>query len=368
MFSRSTATRRTILGFRSRRDASGEVRRAFTLVELLVVIAIIGVLIALLLPAVQAAREAARRSQCRNNLKQMGTAILSHESAHGFYPSNGWGWMWVGDPDRGFGESQPGGWIYNILPYMEAGDVYKMGAGLPQDQKALAANKMVQTPIGTFNCPTRRPAQPFAEAASHDRGNILHNVNVTSPPLTQHARTDYAVNVGDTNLPIIPGQSDCRFWGPSTYEEAESPSFNWRKDEFDRRITGISYVRSTIRITDIEDGTSNVYCVGEKYIDPEHYYDGEEWGDDQPMLVGHDWDNMRWASNKYELKPDRPGSFAADPFKYSYLFGSAHETGIHFLFCDGSVHSIPYEINLDVHARLGNRCDGQSVDKREVVQ
>ena len=95
----------------------------FTLVELLVVIAIIGILIALLLPAVQAAREASRAASCRNHLKQMGLAALNVESAHGHFPSGGWGWEWAGDPDGGFGDRQPGGWYYNVLAYLELSSV-----------------------------------------------------------------------------------------------------------------------------------------------------------------------------------------------------------------------------------------------------
>ena len=92
-------------------------RLGFTLVELLVVIAIIGALVALLLPAVQAAREAARSAQCKNNLKQVGLACQVHLSSQKTFPSAGWGWGWVGDADRGFSYNQPGGWVYNILPF-----------------------------------------------------------------------------------------------------------------------------------------------------------------------------------------------------------------------------------------------------------
>src|SRR5688500_123866 len=147
------------------KNRSTGTRAAFTLVELLVVIAIIGVLVALLLPAVQAAREAARRTQCINNLKQIGLAAHNSHDAYKVFPSGGWGWHWVGDSDLGVGEKQPGGWTYNLLPYLEQTNVHALGKDnspgtITAAQKA-GAFKATQTPIAEYLCPSRRSVQAY---------------------------------------------------------------------------------------------------------------------------------------------------------------------------------------------------------------
>ena len=165
-------------------------KHGFTLVELLVVITIIGILIALLLPAVQAAREAARRVQCQNHLKQLALGCLDHENAHGTLPSGGWGWFWSGDPDRGFDGHQPGGWLFNILPYIEQQALYDMGAGGIAKGNATAVGQariMVGIPLDVFHCPSRRPApaHPSYGLDSRSYGNI------GGPPALL-AKNDYA--------------------------------------------------------------------------------------------------------------------------------------------------------------------------------
>src|SRR6516225_9052707 len=149
-------------------------KRAFTLVELLVVIAIIGILIGLLLPAINAAREAGRRTQCKNNLKQLGLGCINHVSTHGIYPTGGWGWDWVGDPNRGYKQAQPGGWAYNILPFIEFNSLHELGNNGPSGspQQMAGATLRCATPIPTYHCPSRRLAIPYP---NNRGGNFIAN-------------------------------------------------------------------------------------------------------------------------------------------------------------------------------------------------
>ena len=321
--------------------------RAFTLVELLVVIAIIGILIALLLPAVQSAREAARRMQCSNNLKQIGLAFLTHHDQHGYFPTGGWSVRWVGDADRGFGKSQPGGWVYCILPYIEQMAIYDLpGDGDPDEVTATQkerAKQLVMTPVAALNCPTRRASTAFPEGPSGL--TWAYNQDQASTA----ARADYCANAGTRTFSVGTGG------GPSTLAAAET--FAWR-DPVSYEHNGICYQRSEVPIAKIRDGTTYTYMVGEKYMDPDHYADGAEQCDNESMYVGDDRDVLCHTRNEIAYTPRQDKAGAASYFN----FGSAHASGFNMVFCDGSVRSISYTIDLETHSYLGNRADGESID------
>jgi hypothetical protein len=118
-----------------------------TLVEILVAISIIGVLMALMLPAVQAAREAARKVSCKNNLRQIGMVLQSHHAAYNRFPSNGWGFRWMGDPAGGPNAEQPGGWIYSLLPYLEQESLHRLGRGISGLEKEAQLTQVMHTPV-----------------------------------------------------------------------------------------------------------------------------------------------------------------------------------------------------------------------------
>ena len=320
----------------------------FTLVELLVVITIIGILISLLLPAVQSARESARRLQCSNHLKQLSLGCLTHHEAQGFFPTGGWGSWYVGEPDRGFRgkqnpEGQPGGWIYNVLPYIEQQALHDVGVGETDAQRrVLWAEEACATPVSVLFCPTRRrPRSGGLGRFTPDRDGPPPWSNMDRDLITAEAHNDYAINAGDTTVQ--------HFGTPDDY----------------RNHTGISYIGSEVRMADVRDGSSNTYLVGEKYLHQDAYESSSAAGDDNCAYGGHDWDICRWTyygspTSNYKPLRDLPNS------DYSPRFGSAHASAFNMSFCDGSVRGISYTIDPQLHAYLGNRRDGEVIDDSQL--
>ena len=306
----------------------------FTLIELVVVITIIGILMGLLLPAVQSSRETGRQTQCKSNLKQLGLAMEHHAVACRRYPSNGWGYLWVGDPDRGTGKSQPGGWIFNVLDYIEQSNLLRVGRGQPPAVQQQTLTDLTRSCLPLIQCPTRGVRAPSP------CNPIIVPRNAGWSPMV--AKTDYAVNEGDYI-------TDSR-GGPLTLQDGDSGAYAWSDTTL---ATGICYQRSDISPDDVKDGLSNTYMIGEKCVSTGNYNTSNDYGYDQSAYTGVDVDINRWVLDP----PQRDGREI-----HERLFGSAHTAGCHFVFCDGSVHMIRYDIDGEVHRRLGNRKDGLSVN------
>jgi prepilin-type N-terminal cleavage/methylation domain-containing protein/prepilin-type processing-associated H-X9-DG protein len=315
-------------------------RRGFTLVELLTVIAIIGLLIAIMLSAIQASREASRRAQCTNHLRQLSLAFMNSESAKKAFPSGGWGNEWLGVPDRGLGHGQPGGWPYQTLPFIEEQALFDLGAGLTGQAERDAHLQRLKTPLAIHHCPTRRAVGLYPYA--WDRELPFSFIGAGNAV----AKNDYAVSIGDP-------QSICCHAQPMSFAAIDNRTYRI-PDLSDH--TGISFAFSNVRVSQIKDGQSKTYMLGEKYLVPEKYTTGDAYGDDQSLYSGPNTDLMR--STHLNFGPPRQDQRGLEKIA---VFGSAHAAGCNFAMCDGSVRTISYDIDPETHRRLGNRRDGLPV-------
>jgi prepilin-type N-terminal cleavage/methylation domain-containing protein/prepilin-type processing-associated H-X9-DG protein len=333
-------------------------RGGFTLIELLVVIAIIAVLIGLLLPAVQKVREAAARLKCQNNLKQMALACHNYHDSFSIFPTCGFQDYYGGRagpasppwnasiPVPSNGPKEPWNWMYQIMPYVEQDNDYSQPL----------SSSVRGTPVTIYSCPSRRPP------------------TVVSPTLILQ---DYAGNAGTTW---------CLANVPSTWDGVIVPSFLQRFDPT-LRTTVWDVPNGTVSIADVADGTSSTLLLGEKFMLTSQYRTGNQWGDNfSPVGHGATWisyrvtlhrprQDQRGTQDTTEVLNPPPtyrgqcgpwtsvnGPYDTGAGYYDY-FGSAHPSGFNAAFCDGSVRSLSYSINLSVFRALSTRAGGEVVDQ-----
>jgi prepilin-type processing-associated H-X9-DG protein len=337
----------------------------FTLVELLVIIAIIGILIALLLPAIQSAREAARRTNCRNNLKQMGLALQNHHQVRRSFPTGGTlPWSGTGGsstmpivnidangkphgPDK-----QTMGWGFQLLPFMEHESLYQTPGTAAQ--RCAAVRK---TPVPIYNCISRRTATKHVQT-----GDSL------TPNATESVLMDYAAAIPSRNILATQPDGDANaLWQDPPGDRARFIPYgrkyngvivrtNWDMGAIPPRAVGST---PPVRIKDVTDGTSKTFVIGEKRVYTGRY-DAGDWGDDCGWSDGWDPDIMRLTSFRYQQ--DWMETNSTDPGYDNYCFGSSHSGGMGAVFADGSVRTIAYTVLPAIFNRLGDRRDALPLD------
>lgn len=284
--------------------------RGFTLVELLVVIAIIGVLVALLLPAVQAAREAARRTQCRNNLRQLGLALHNYHDAHSTFPAS---------HDTNFWS-----WIAYLLPYLEEAplqDRFDFAEyAFPDDVSTVQRAVALKLPV--------------LQCATDERANTVSRAFPEAP----FAYTSYLGNAGTQGrVPIEEFLGDGMFRSPFDFPEISAP----------------------IPLGKVTDGTSNTVFVGERPIIEWRNSGGDFgwWAAGAGLL----WPPAGRGDNVLDSSQGlRTGTPQADTFDDIFHWWSYHPGGGHFVFVDVSTHFISYDMDHRVLLAISSRNGGET--------
>jgi prepilin-type N-terminal cleavage/methylation domain-containing protein/prepilin-type processing-associated H-X9-DG protein len=354
------------------------IRQAFTLIELLVVIAIIAVLIALLLPAVQQAREAARRSQCKNNLKQLGLALHNYHDAHFQLPPGVVNGVCTGSANAAntnFGETSlmtlnTTAWVL-MLPYMDQAGLYnqynlnlatggamRMADGAPLVGGWPNANTGLQsTRLNVMLCPSDRGSESNINRV--DQHYQLENA----------ARTNYLLNPGGHGV-SWGCWGNSRLWGIYANSVANLPN----------GMTNIPYRgpfghNRSARLEDIKDGTSNCIAVGETTTFNKTSGDFETtWAAhrhhgtfmiNHPDLAANHINNIRYHINGKNCPIGTWGATVCatnDLRHVQQVASSVHAGGAHFLMCDGSVQFLSENMDHSTYALLTRMASGVGKD------
>lgn len=330
--------------------------KGFTLIELLVVIAIIAVLIALLLPAVQQAREAARRTQCKNNLKQLGLAMHSYHDAMNTFPPG-----WVG---KSTGNYSGFGWNSMLLPYFDQAPLYNLisAAGtVPNMYTGLAANtvatqKTTDTILAGLRCPS-------------DSGAATGITTVTGTAV-QFGRSNYPAVCGFN--PNIQGISTTWALAPTTGAATSNQLMGslW-VDQMTVQWGGAFGENTRKGIRDMTDGTSNILIVGERYTPAESSSGtaatvaGDCFWAGVPLTASPTSGNWLQSLVLGECTTrinfgTTTGSGGA-PRADTAGFGSLHVGGCHFLMGDGSTRFISENLDMNTYRALSRINDGSVI-------
>jgi prepilin-type N-terminal cleavage/methylation domain-containing protein/prepilin-type processing-associated H-X9-DG protein len=291
-------------------------RGGFTLIELLVVIAIIGVLIALLLPAVQAAREAARRSQCVNNLKQLALAAANYESSNGAFPGGSYSNFNGGKYPENFSV------FVRMLPFTEQAPMYN-SVNFSLNSGNYENLTIAGVKLSILTCPSEPNNNPSIIAASTPQASFnVVNIKNLPPGTWLQYFSSYAGNAGTFN-----------FGYNTSYPAAEFAMYN-----------GVIYNDSTVRISDITDGTSNTMIFGE------HSHFAFQRFDPAYANSDNSWNSGRYYDTLFcTMYPMNVGNGTSGPSSFYYYFPgdatSNHPGGANFAFCDGSVKFLKNTIN-----------------------
>ncbi len=325
-------------------------RRGFTLVELLVVIAIIGILIALLLPAVQAAREAARRSQCTNNLKQIGLALHNYHDTYQTFPAG----SYYGDATQVF--DRRGSILIRLLPFAEQQPLYEeFDTRLPTDaQRFSSTNKLLgSVKLDVYTCPS---------AMNPTIGNPNAN------PPTDVFPSNYMPSTGPTPFGDNPA---CSCPSAVVYRDTFGSAVcggGHRTWNLHNRVTPAGPFTRTYphynpvfhcRMADVPDGLSNVIFFGEGRPECSTHL-LRQWSDSNGFGLHGTIAPINFDSCAADVSQSKTGDGCGARSNWNMEFGfkSRHPGGANFLIGDGSVHFLSETIDHCTYNMLGDRCDG----------